>query len=252
MAPKRFRRQLKQYPRIRFVDPLVFELHEGAGLASGPSMTKWLLVEPLIEGSYQKYNNNMGAVVDEGGDMFSGRDSQDDSKEQQAEVSRTQEMMFMSRNDLRLSSDLVIGSQLKAIDEGSEGDDDEERDWCIDRDLLKIQSQGSNVEKPEGEFSDVHDMMFPQAFTHFTYVKSKKNLMVVDLQGSLQVASDGKREFVLTDPAIHKGKREDGEITAQFPMTVFCGRSTLEEQIKAPRECKRSLRPIDATTSAEC
>lgn len=50
---------------------------------------------------------------------------------------------------------------------------------------------------------------FPQeAFSHFTYVKSKKHFMVVDLQGVLTEHGDGTCCYELTDPVIHRrGKR---------------------------------------------
>jgi hypothetical protein len=54
----------------------------------------------------------------------------------------------------------------------------------------------------------------PQAFSHFTYKVSKGELMVVDLQGILKREPDGRREFVLTDPAIHSRRhrrREDSQ-----------------------------------------
>jgi Alpha-kinase family len=48
--------------------------------------------------------------------------------------------------------------------------------------------------------------------------------MVVDLQGALTVdASNGKREFVLTDPAIHK-RRRDGTGTGLL-RTINFGRT---------------------------
>eukprot|EP00111_Clytia_hemisphaerica_P010941 TCONS_00032060-protein len=47
---------------------------------------------------------------------------------------------------------------------------------------------------------DILDEEVPQAFTHFTYMWSKREKMVCDLQGVLDQA---KRLFEFTDPAIH-------------------------------------------------
>jgi hypothetical protein len=51
------------------------------------------------------------------------------------------------------------------------------------------------------------DGLFPQAFSHFTNEKSKKQLKVVDLQGIFELNRDGSRMYVFPDKAIHKRKR---------------------------------------------
>ena len=49
----------------------------------------------------------------------------------------------------------------------------------------------------------------PQAFTHFTHKISKRNEMVCDIQGVLNV-TDGQSIFELTDPCIHSVKQKFG------------------------------------------
>ena len=68
----------------------------------------------------------------------------------------------------------------------------------------------------QGEYGDVHRKHFPQAFSHFTYVKSKEELMGVDLQGVFQENKDGSTEYVLTDPVIHKRKHGSNKRTKQL------------------------------------
>jgi Alpha-kinase family len=148
LAPKRFRRQLKQYPGIRFVEPLVFELQEANNhsrydtmvAAPPPPMINYLLVEPMIEGTYRKFNNNMGAVVDVRATTENEQKKDGEPKNenyQSDHISQAQEMMLMSRNDLHSTCTSSSGgrsssSQLSNIKEGSEGScsgrDDDEHD----------------------------------------------------------------------------------------------------------------------------
>lgn len=66
---------------------------------------------------------------------------------------------------------------------------------------------GSTEAAPyDGNYRDLQDAYFPQAFSHFTYEKSKRQLMVVDLQGVFTRNKDGTRVYELTDPVIHKRK----------------------------------------------
>ena len=79
-------------------------------------------------------------------------------------------------------------------DSKSEDDDDVSDSWVLDHDLSL--------------YSNVTDHMFPQAFSHYSFEKSNKALMVVDLQGVFEKKSDGSRKFVFTDPAIHTKNRK--------------------------------------------
>ncbi|KAI2489908.1 alpha-kinase [Fragilaria crotonensis] len=142
---------------------------------------KHILIERFLEGEYEKFNNNMGFVK--------GTSLQLDLKQGQALVQD--------------NADAGLG----VIQEESEDEDDSDED--------EYDPQES-VPAP-GRYSDVDDHLFAQAFSHFSFVKSKRSFMVVDLQGVLEIKSDGTRKFVLTDPAIHKknskgrrGKRDFG------------------------------------------
>ncbi|KAL7438992.1 hypothetical protein ACHAXM_006502 [Skeletonema potamos] len=55
-----------------------------------------------------------------------------------------------------------------------------------------------------GDYDDLHDAYFPQAFSHFSYERSRGNFMVVDLQGVFSVKVDGSKVYELTDPVIHQ------------------------------------------------
>jgi len=129
-----------------------------------------ILIERFIEGKYEKFNNNMGFVK--------GQKQQDSS---QGKVDQLAETF----NNFGLDD-------LGVIEEGSEDESDDE---LIDHKVTQPDS---------GEYHDIQDDMFPQAFSHYSFEKSKMSLMVVDLQGVFQKKSDGTRKYVLTDPAIHK------------------------------------------------
>ena len=162
----------KELPRIRFIEPMVVELMEDEN-------EKNVLVEQFLEGDYMRFNNNMGYVEDE--------------------VKRLVGRM----NDLGLGGNFVGGkgdgggldNGLGAIEEGSEEESDDEDEEIFDfKDVAPL----------EGTYSDLQDAYFPQAFSHFTYEKSKRQLMVVDLQGVFTIKKDGTKVYELTDPVIHK------------------------------------------------
>lgn len=74
---------------------------------------------------------------------------------------------------------------------------------------------------PACNYTNVRVEDFPQAFSHFTYEKSKCRLLVVDLQGVLKEYPDGRREYILTDPAIHRRTKstKDKASVANFGRT---------------------------------
>ena len=153
-------------PRIQFLEPLVLEVME-----DGHEFN--ILVEPMLEGTYEKFNNNMGYVKKE--------PSSNESS------SMMMSLLLQQRNELE---------QLDAIVE-----EDTENDPRNDNnEQPQPQPQESLSSEEEGRCL-FHSSDFPQAFSHFTYEVSNRQLMVVDLQG---VYSAEKRVFVLTDPVIHK------------------------------------------------
>lgn len=159
-------RLLSSLPRIQFIEPMVVELRDGG-------TEKNILLERHLEGSYKKFNSNMGYVEDE--------------------VKQLVDRM----NNLGLGGNLSqpMGNGLGAIEEGSEEESDEEYDEIFD---------SKEAEPYGGNYNDLQDAYFPQAFSHFTYEKSKKQLMVVDLQGVFTRKNDGTTVYELTDPVVHK------------------------------------------------
>jgi len=139
-----------------------------------------LLIEPFLEGKYEKFNNNAGYVM--------GQSSSTRKGNQDAE-------------DLLGTRNLLNGLDLGVIQEDSEeedvSDDDEDIiDWTT---RLPVRSSYSTKYDP---------LTFAQAFSHFTFDNSKGALIVVDLQG---VFCDKERTFRLTDPAIHRRRKSTRE-----------------------------------------
>jgi len=114
-------------PRIEFLNPLLVEVNDCK------LKNYCFLIEEMLEGKYEKFNNNKGYV--------------------------------------------------------------------------KGQDQNGKFKKSIGKLNSVEIYDFPQAFSHFTYQKSKYKLIVVDLQGVLKFGSFGTKIFFLTDPVIHYRKQ---------------------------------------------
>merc|ERR1711957_1161459 len=55
--------------------------------------------------------------------------------------------------------------------------------------------------------SGIKNELFLQAFSHFSYEISKKRFMVVDLQGVFLRKNASSCRYLLTDPVIHKQKK---------------------------------------------
>ena len=159
---------LSSLPRIEFIEPMIAELKEDG-------KEKNVLIERFLEGEYKKFNSNMGYV--------------------EKEVNQLVEKMNSLGLGERLSQQPSNG--LGAIEEGSEEESDEEEGIF----------HSKEVSPYRGQYRDLQDAYFPQAFSHFTYEKSKRRLMVVDLQGVFTRKRDGTKEYELTDPVIHKRRK---------------------------------------------
>lgn len=184
---------LEKLPRVRFLEPMVFQLFD-----KGDELN--VLVEEFLPGLYQKFNNNMGYV--------------------QGGPSESLDLRLLSLGQdhgsrlLDNGGDTQYVAALSAIKE--EESDDDTVEYSDVHEHQREEKEGhvygegifdSSQQLPTGRFlSPIGDYDFPQAFSHFTYEKSRRQLLVVDLQGVLQVYPDGTREFVLTDPAIHQKK----------------------------------------------
>jgi hypothetical protein len=160
---------LRSLPRIYFIEPIVVELtHNGK--------EKNILIERYLEGEYKKFNSNMGYVEDE------------------------VKQLVNRMNDLGLGSNLRrpkndgLGAIVEDSDEEEESDDDANKEMFDSKHLTPY----------GGQYKDLQDAYFPQAFSHFSFVKSKMKLMVVDLQGVFTQKDDGTKVYELTDPVIHQ------------------------------------------------
>lgn len=112
-----------------------------------------------------------------------------------------------SFNQLNLDFQRPGGDLVGAADAGLgaivEGSEDEDEDDSNDGGIV---FDNKELAPDSGSYKNVHHSYFPQAFSHYTYDKSKKKLMVVDLQGVYEEYDDGTSRYVLTDPVIHKRK----------------------------------------------
>ncbi len=192
------RRTTSKFPRIEFLEPLVIEVIDETKRDDSTNYN--ILVEPMLEGKYEKFNDNMGMVR---GEAKSVQEKDLLPKEKKNDLFDNK--LKNSIDDLsKLVQDLSFGNfqghGLGAIEEeGSEDEDEEDSDELIEVDESKP-IEGSYV------LSNIKKDDIPQTFSHFTYQKSKKCLMVVDLQGVLYEDKTDGNVYKLTDPVIHKQK----------------------------------------------
>ena len=162
-----------KYPRVSFLDPLVVEVKT-------PERAHRYLIEEYLPGNYTKYNSNLGYVEKECV-MLTGGDG--------------------------VQNNLFFVDELEAIEEGSKGSEsDEEGEVNVSEVLFNSEA---NVEPLGTRFylDQVEDSYIPQVFSHYTYQRSRKRLMVVDLQGVLTTSGDGTKLYKFTDPVIHKHRK---------------------------------------------
>ena len=162
---------VKKLPRIEFLEPMVIDVKEGYEKSS-------FLIERFVEGHYEKFNNNMGFVEGQ-------------EKREIFDVDHIAEAM----------DKMLLG----AIEEGSDDDDDDDDS---DDEIFGTMGHHESSTSTHNHSSSnaIPDRMFPQAFSHYSFERTKGNLLVVDLQGVFEKTSDGTRKYVLTDPAIHKNR----------------------------------------------
>jgi len=236
---KRFEKRLRSYPRIRFLDPMIFELKEDDG--NGHIKAFNVLVEPMIETGYRKFNNNFGKVADAPRfDVFQSNPLSDSSLRNlsTSHGSGSVDVNFLlgikaampeASGTKRGGPQTLTGQfdMLRIVEEEDEEDEDEsdedsvcdcnedkegyEKKDDIEHLFEWSENQEHTFASPERSFGKIPDEEFAQAFSHFTYVRSGGQLMVVDLQGSLvRHEETDTSEFILTDPAIHKRKFRRG------------------------------------------
>lgn len=175
-------RWVKNLPRIEFIEPMVVEVWDNG-------QERNILVEKFLDGEYKKFNNNMGYV--------------DKEARSEEEDSRPVDDLVGQMNNLGLGA--IDEECSEEEDSDSEEEDEGEEENGNEEDDLFDNEESAPV---SGTYRDVKDAYFPQAFSHFTYEKSKRHFMVVDLQGVFTIRADGTRCYELTDPVIHKHRKK--------------------------------------------
>ena len=98
---------------------------------------------------------------------------------------------------------IVMNKLDDIIEECSEEDEDEEYD-------------DSDSDKDNTKEYNIDPLDIPQAFSHFTYRYTKRQLLVCDLQG---VLNDNPPHYDLTDPVIHFRSKRGGKRRSLFGRT---------------------------------
>ncbi len=174
-SPQTVKTYIRKMPKIKFLEPFVVETMLNL-------KGEWnVLVEPLLEGKYEKFNDNMGMV-------------------QGVNESVSMRDLSNALNNLDIGGLSSGGLGLGMIEEGSE--DEEDSDEEIIEEKKNAPEEGSYA------LDLIKDAHIPQAFSHFSYEKTKRCLMVVDLQGVLKINNDGTKCYELTDPVIHKRRKK--------------------------------------------
>jgi hypothetical protein len=163
-------------PRITFLACSVYFIDE--------QNIEYLAEERLDYRLYKKWNNNAGGV-----DGVIKINRAFDEEKFKSELQKKAGNRHNLITTLEEDGDDTDGDDTDGDDYDEEANDP----YC---DLLKSE-EVTRLEK------EVIDDDIPQAFTHFTYVYSKRNYMVCDLQGELKIV-DSYPWFAFTDPCIHR------------------------------------------------
>lgn len=183
-------------PLIEFLDCSVYMLEDS------PNNRHGFLVERMLDikkYKYEKWNTNDGRLKNAGGDDegFVGT------------VCKNPHNPPVTAGGGGTSSQLmgVIEEEEEEEEEDSEDDENEEAAGKLDDDC-DDGIWNDDYDREEG-FEDFNpDLTFhvndiPQAFSCFTYRRSRRKLVVCDLQGVLNTDRSPRPVFELTDPAIH-------------------------------------------------
>ena len=199
---------LKNYPRISFLSPMIVELVEMT--ENGEMKERNILVELFLQGKYQKYNTNAGRVMNHDLVLL---------ESDNAGFGKSNINFLLGRKVVGVANSnpaakaiggnnrdgLLLGAIAEDEEEASSSEDEgneDTNDYHSHLDNFIVEN--ADFAEPVHSFAAIPDSAFPQAFSHFSYVRSGGELMIVDLQGTLQENRDGGyKKFVLTDPAIH-------------------------------------------------
>eukprot|EP00977_Amphora_coffeiformis_P008381 scaffold1893_cov220-Amphora_coffeaeformis.AAC.26 len=224
----------KQYPRVRFLDPMVIEIEDRT---CGVTQTRNILVEPMIEGTYRKFNSNNGKIAAVAESAIAHGEDTNTGGIPKRIIDSLLRRGALARSSSTSVSNAVIAEPTKtqgadvglgiieegSEDEGSDSGSEHEDIGAIHARTTIVRQKTSTtlldelvaddvdfVPSTKKSYGKIRDEDFAQAFSHYSYVRSGGQLMVVDLQGTLHVKPDQTREFIFTDPAIHKRKRAMG------------------------------------------
>ena len=162
--------------RIKFLSCSIYNAEVG-----GTSYS-FLAEKQLDPHKYLKYNNNAGGV---------------DGNAQQNAINVVIPPPLPAILKPASGKKLTLGV-INEDEEDEESDSDDDGD--ADGQLSEFVANGKTMELQ----SKVLDGDIPQAFTHWTYNYTKRNEMVCDLQGQLNLEGG---YFELTDPCIHSSYR---------------------------------------------
>ncbi|CAN0096797.1 unnamed protein product [Ectocarpus fasciculatus] len=170
---------------ISFLPCSVYTFLEGG-------VTRSVLVEKLLVGRYTKFNGNNGYVHGRGGADPAGASAAEPAADLMR--ARADEMMGVVNEEDEEDSDSDGG-----VPVGGGGDDDDDDGTPVDALAGEKSEGGPTTFDPEPE-------SYVQAFSHFSYRKSRRKMLVCDLQGvqsTSSVQEDRAGVFELTDPVIH-------------------------------------------------
>ena len=174
-------------PRIVFISCSIYQ-YEMINTVSGINTftEETFLAEQKLDATrYKKWNDNAGGV-----------DGVRIERNDPYELAIIEE----HNNTPRTAASLPVPS-VAALDAVQEEEEEEDEDDENDEDLNVTTAQPNVV--PNKRECQIMESDVPQAFTHFSYVFSKRNLMVCDLQGVLSY-SGTYPVFQCTDPCIHR------------------------------------------------
>lgn len=122
--------------------------------------------------------------------------------------------------------------------------------------FVKLNSNNGWVN--EAEYKTHSDMA--QAFSHFTFDRSKGELMVVDLQGTCNAAMDGTPYCLLTDPQVHStggfGSFGAGDLGIKGVNTFFknhrCNHLCQKLRLRSQNELQLPTRTLPVPAVRDC
>lgn len=225
-----FVKKVVNLPHIRFLEPLVTQVVNDNGFDD------YYLIERFLEGQYTKFNSNNGYVKDQVEDTRQQQEQQEDNS------------MKSGINLAGMMNSFNMSHNLGTIGEEEDEEDDEEED---EGKVYQGMIDKTIAANPLAFMCrDVEACHVPQAFSHYTFEKSSRNLIVVDLQGVFDFSTN---TYHLTDPVVHRRHKKAGNVWSM-------GRTDRREAgIKAFFETHRcsdvcrilGLRPVDVSKSFE-